>query len=158
MQLRRAIHTRFPCGSVPEELNLAAYIHSPDRSTKSTTSHLRTSALCACKHRVSGSISLPFRGSFHRSFTVLYAIGHQVVFRLGGWSPRVPSGFHVSAGTLDTATYCNISHTGLSPSMACLPRQFRYAIVGCCGPNPNGIATFGLASSPFARRYLGNLG
>ena len=30
----------------------------------------------ACKHRVSGSLSLPSRGSFHRSFTVLCAIGH----------------------------------------------------------------------------------
>ena len=35
----RAVHTRFPCGSIPEVLNLAAYINSPDRSTKSTTSH-----------------------------------------------------------------------------------------------------------------------
>ena len=65
----RALHTRFPCGSVPEVLNLAAYINSPDRSTKSTTSTLRS--LCACKHKVSGSLSLPSRGSFHRSFTVL---------------------------------------------------------------------------------------
>ena len=30
----------------------------------------------ACKHRVSGSLSLPSRGPFHRSFTVLCAIGH----------------------------------------------------------------------------------
>ena len=30
----------------------------------------------ACKHRVSGSLSLPSRGSFHLSFTVLSAIGH----------------------------------------------------------------------------------
>ena len=37
----RAINTRFPCGSVPEVLNLASSINSPDRSTKSTTSHAR---------------------------------------------------------------------------------------------------------------------
>ena len=30
----------------------------------------------ACKHRVSGSLSLPSRGSFHLSLTVLCAIGH----------------------------------------------------------------------------------
>ena len=30
----------------------------------------------ACKHRVSGSLSLPSRGPFHLSFTVLCAIGH----------------------------------------------------------------------------------
>ena len=37
----RALHTRFPYGSIPEVLNLAAYNNSPDRSTKSTTSHAR---------------------------------------------------------------------------------------------------------------------
>ena len=66
----RALHPRFPCGSVTESLNLAAYYNSPDRSTKSTTSH-QYCALCACKHKVSGSLSLPSRGSFHLSFTVL---------------------------------------------------------------------------------------
>ena len=33
--------------------------------------HRTQGALCACKHKVSGSISLPARGSFHLSFTVL---------------------------------------------------------------------------------------
>ena len=33
--------------------------------------HRTHGALCACKHKVSGSISLPARGSFHLSFTVL---------------------------------------------------------------------------------------
>ena len=33
-------------------------------------------ASTACRHRVSGSLSLPSRGPFHLSFTVLYAIGH----------------------------------------------------------------------------------
>ena len=51
-------------------LNLAIYNNSPDRSTKSTISHIN-SALSACKHRVSNSISLPSRGSFHLSLTVL---------------------------------------------------------------------------------------
>ena len=40
----------------------------------------------ACKHKVSDSISLPFRGSFHLSLTVLFAIGHWVVFSLRRWS------------------------------------------------------------------------
>ena len=60
-------------------------------------------ASTACKHRVSGSFSLPSRGSFHLSFTVLYAIGHRGVFRLGGWSLRLPTRFLVSRGTLDPA-------------------------------------------------------
>ena len=38
-------------------------------------SHTRN-VLTACKCRVSGSLSLPSRGSFHLSLTVLYAIGH----------------------------------------------------------------------------------
>ncbi len=33
--------------------------------------------LTACRSTVSGSISLPFRGSFHLSLTVLFTIGHQ---------------------------------------------------------------------------------
>ena len=39
------------------------------------------------KHRVSGSLSLPSRGTFHLSLTVLSAIGHWVVFSLGGVVP-----------------------------------------------------------------------
>ena len=30
-----------------------------------------------------------------------FAIGHHVVFRLGGWSPRIRAGFHVSRPTWD---------------------------------------------------------
>ena len=33
-------------------------------------------ASTACRHRVSGSLSLPSRGPFHLSFTVLCSIGH----------------------------------------------------------------------------------
>ena len=59
-----------------------------------------TYAPTACRHKVSGSVSLPSRGSFHPSLTVLFAIGHWVVFRLGGWAPRLQTGFHVSGPTL----------------------------------------------------------
>ena len=78
-------------------LNLASPRNSPARSTKSTTSHCccQRSALSACKHPVSGSFSLPSRGSFHLSLTVLFAIGHMVVFSLMGWSPHIPSEFLV---------------------------------------------------------------
>ena len=64
------------------------------------------SSSTVCKHMVSGSLSLPSQGSFHLSFTVLYAIGHWLVFSLGGWSPRLPAGFLVSRSTPDT-TRCN---------------------------------------------------
>ena len=87
---------------------------------------------------VSGSVSLPSRGPFHRSFTVLCSIGHWGVFSLTGWSPHVQSRFHVSRPTLDTAMSTHLSLTGLSPSLAGFPKtvllnslnQFR-------GPNPS---------------------
>ena len=119
----RPIKTWFPFGSKLFVLNLASNHNSPDRSTKSTRLH-SYGASTACKHRVSGSLSLPSRGSFHLSFTVLCAIGHQVVFRLGGWSPHVPTGFHVSGGTLDTARQLDLSSTGFSPSSMYLPMYF----------------------------------
>ena len=43
--------------------------------------HKRVEALTACKRPVSGTISLPSRGTFHHSLTVLSTIGHQEVFR-----------------------------------------------------------------------------
>ena len=58
--------------------------------------------MSACKHRVSCSISLPSRGSFHLSLTVLISIGHQVVFSLTGWSPLFHTRFLVSHITLDS--------------------------------------------------------
>ena len=56
-------------------------------------------------------VNTGFQVLFHSPPGVLFTfpsqycstIGHQVVFRLGGWAPRVPIGFHVSDGTLDTA-------------------------------------------------------
>ena len=70
-----AIHTWFPFGSRLYVLNLASRSNSPDRSTKSTRS-CSYGTSTACKHKVSGSLSLPSRGSFHLSFTVLCTIGH----------------------------------------------------------------------------------
>ena len=72
----RPLQTWFPFGSAAWLLNLASTRNSPDRSTKSTRSYFSHSSSTACKHRVSGSLSLPFRGPFHLSFTVLYSIGH----------------------------------------------------------------------------------
>ena len=80
----------------------------------------------ACKHKVSGSLSLPSRGSFHLSLTVLCAIGHWIVFSLGGWSPLLPTGFLVSCGTLDPDGLLRISRTGLLPSSVSLPNEFCY--------------------------------
>ena len=95
---------------------------------------------------VSGSVSLPSRGPFHRSFTVLCAIGHQGVFSLTGWSPRLQSRFHVSRPTLDTAMSTHLSLTGLSPSLAGFPKTVLLNLLNqLCGPNPGMHASrFGL--------------
>ena len=119
----RPIKARFPFGSALYALNLAGQHSSPDRSTKSTRFR-PYGGPTVCKHRVSGSLSLPSRGPFHLSFTVLCSIGHQGVFRVGGWSPRLPTGFHVSRGTLDSTSQLPLSDTGLSPAMAGLPMPF----------------------------------
>ena len=71
----RPFKTWFPFGSTLYGLNLASRRDSPDRSTKSTQS-CPYGTPTVCKHRVSGSLSLPSRGPFHLSFTVLCAIGH----------------------------------------------------------------------------------
>ena len=71
----RPFQTCFRCGSGTVFLNLATNRNSPARSTKSTRLHFRTeilnSASTACKLTVSGTISLPLRGTFHLSLTVL---------------------------------------------------------------------------------------
>ena len=81
-------------------LNLAANRNSLAHSTKGTPSQ-RMAAPTACRHTVSGTVSLPSRGAFHLSLTVLFAIGHRRVLSLGGWSPQIHTGFHVSGITRD---------------------------------------------------------
>ena len=110
MQLIRTFHPRFPFGSVSLILNLAAYNNSPDRSTKSTTSHL--DVLCVL-------VNTEFQVLFHSPPGVLFtfpsqyffSIGHWVVFRLGGWSPPLQCGFLVSASTPDPARFHSLSLT-----------------------------------------------
>ena len=121
-----AVHTRFPCGSGPEVLNLATHINSPDHSTKGTTSHVNV--LCVL-------VNIRFQVLFHSPPGVLFtfpsqyfsAIGHWVVFRLGGWAPHIPYGLHVSVGTLDTDSRVCVSPTWLSHSPAGFPTPFGYA-------------------------------
>src|SRR5574344_1964364 len=122
MQLNALFRLGFPTAPGLLSLNLATYGNSQAHSTKGTPSPLR--ALTACRHTVSGSISLPSRGPFHLSLTVLCAIGRFVVFCLGWWSTRLPTRFLVSRRTLDTAPLNTFSSTGVSPSMLYLPRYF----------------------------------
>src|SRR5258708_19016698 len=50
----------------------------------------RHSALTVCKHTVSGTLSLPFWGTFHHSLTVLSAIGHREYLVLPNGLGRFP--------------------------------------------------------------------
>ena len=101
-----------------------------------------TCAPIACKHKVSGSVSLPSRGPFHLSLTVLLPIGHWVVFRLGGWSPQLQTGFHVSGPTLVPPYILCISSTGISPSSSDLSRVIRlYMPCVFGGPQPRSAST-----------------
>ena len=88
------------------------------------------------------------------------AIGHRRVFRLGGWSPLLPTGFHVSGGTQEPAWMDRGSAYGAlalcrRPSHA-VPLPFPIRSGRPCNPR-GACAAPGLASSPFARRYWGNL-
>ena len=119
----RPVQTRSRCGFGTEYLNLARNYNSPDRSTKSTRSRFNALSLL---------VSTRFQVLFHSPPGVLFtfpsrycsSIGHQVVFRLGGWSPRLPTGFLVSSGTLDPACSTCLSDTGLSPSSARFSTHF----------------------------------
>ena len=47
-----------------------------------------------------------------------FTIGRSRVFSLGGWSPHLQTGFHVSRPTCRTlSSTTRLSHTGLSPTM-----------------------------------------
>ena len=154
----RAVNTCFRFAFDTEYLKLASYYNSPDRSTKSTTPPVN--GLCLL-------VSTRFQVLFHSPPGVLFtfpsrycsSIGHQVVFRLGGWSPRLPTGFLVSRGTLDPAIqvlsfkYVALTLSG-RPSHAVLLEIFLHLAVR----NPGDIATSGLAFSAFARHYSRNLG
>ena len=157
MILYRSIQTRFRFGSETVSLNLASHRNSPARSTKSTTSHA-CGALSACKHTVSGSFSLPSRGSFHRSLTVLFAIGHQVVFSLRRWSSHIHTGFHVSCATLELPRG-KIDFDYGTVTLFCLTFQKCSSIYLCLpywGPNPCFVSETGLGCCNFARHYFRN--
>jgi hypothetical protein len=93
----RPLRTRFRYGS-PTRVNLATHRKLAGSFFKRhavTTAHASThgDAPTACRHTVSGTISLRSRGTFHHSLTVLSTIGHQGIFRLNGWSRQIHTGF-----------------------------------------------------------------
>ena len=131
--------------------------NSPDRSTKSTTSHLNV--LCLL-------VNIGFQVLFHSPPGVLFnfpsrycfTIGHQGVFSLTGWSPLLPTGFLVSCRTLDST---NLTQHFVYETFTLFGMLFQYISTMSCKwfvvvLNPRYITTSGLGSSAFARHYLQN--
>ncbi len=89
--------------------------------------HSHKRALTACRRHGFRIFSLPSRGAFHLSLTVLVHYRSPRVFSLGGWSPQLPAEFHVLHGTYEEANTGagSLSPTGLSPPAAVLSRDFR---------------------------------
>jgi hypothetical protein len=88
-----------------------------------------------------------------------FAIGRQVVFSLGRWSSRIPTGLLEPRGTQVPS---RSSRLVAYRAITCFGRPF-HAVqlkleVPCRRPyNPRRIATPGLGFSAFARHYLRNL-
>src|SRR3984885_5532156 len=109
---------------LPYSVNLATERKSLTHYTKGTQSPLARLLLFVC---------MRFQDLFHSPPGVLFAfpsrywftIGRLRVFSLGGWSPHLQTGFHVSRPTFRTPSSTRrFSHTGLSPAMATLSRVF----------------------------------
>ena len=120
-------------------------------------------------------VNIRFQVLFHSPPGVLFTfpsqycstIGHQVVFRLGGWAPRIPYRFHVSVGTQDTNCHVCVSLKRLSLASVDLPISFSYAFVyvvfvltpslflNSVWPLPISLATtFGISFDFFSSPYL----
>ena len=77
---------------------------------------------------------------------------------MGGGPPCFPQGFTCLVVLWIITIKVRISSTGLSPSSVELSSslRLRYFSFLCYVRNPIRVNSHGLASSPFARRYLGN--
>ena len=132
----RPVQTRFRC-AYTYRLKLAANRNSLTHYTKGTPSpHKRLRLLVGIRFQVSFTPLVGVLFTFPSRY--LFAIGHQGVFRLGGWSPHVQTGFHVSRltqGCIGIYTYGAITRYG---------RTFQTVLL---------TANIPLAYSAFARHY-----
>src|ERR1044072_5330948 len=128
--LKRPVRTRFRYG-FPTRVNLATHRKLAGSFFKrhAVTRHqasLMSDAPTACRHTVSGTISLRSRGTFHHSLTVLSAIGHQGIFRLSGWSRQIHTGFLGPRATwVSHKQVADVSATGVLPSTPGLSHALR---------------------------------
>ena len=153
---QRPIQTCSRFGSIPEELNLAAYIRSPDHSTKGTIS--RGDALYVL-------VGAKFQVLFHSPPGVLFTFPSQYYtlsvtreyLGLEGGPPGFPQGFTcpVVLWILLACFQCRLR--GYHPVSPLFPKRSAIFHTAYRSPNPRKIASSGLASSAFARHYWRNL-
>ncbi len=96
--------------------------------------HEVRSALTPCKHWVSGSISLPSRGSFHLSLAVLVHYRSCNIFSLRGWTLWIQSRFLVPRPTQETIykvsfafVYTTFTFFGVLFQIFLLAKPFSYS-------------------------------
>lgn len=148
-QTKRPIQTRFRY-AYTYRLKLACYTKSLTHYTKGTPSLFR--APTACRHPVSGSISLPSSGCFSPfpHGTCSLSVMHEYLGLESGL-PMFRQDFTCPALLKDNA--CSTS-TGLSPAMADLSRSFDF-IQHCHWPGPRSLATtYGVSVDVLSFRYL----
>ena len=135
MPLYALFRLGFPPAPGLLSLNLATCGNSQAHSTKGTPSPSR--ALTACRSTVSGSLSLPSRGPFHLSLTVLCAIGFHPLCR------AFP----------DPSAVNGLSHrTGSPPERVLQPHAWHARVVWAL---PSSLAATGGISFDFSScRYL----
>ena len=113
--------------------------------------------MSACKHKVSGTISLPSRGAFHLSLTVL------LLYRSSGsilaWRVVPPASHGIPrAPRYSGSGYVHFIFDYVALTLFDWPSQtIRLTkLTDIAVHNPAHIATYGLASSDFARHYFRN--
>ena len=109
----RPVQTRFR-SAYAYRLKLAANGNSLTHYTKGTPSpQMRLRLLVGIRFQVYFTPLIGVLFTFPSRY--LFAIGHQGVFRLGGWSPHVQTGFHVSRptqGFFDIDAYGTVTRYG----------------------------------------------
>ena len=104
MPLNRPYRTRcrydYPSNGLTSRHGTDSQAHSsigtPPPHTK------KRGAITACKHTVSGTISLPSRGTFHHSLTVLIRYRSPGRIQAAKWSWQTHTGFHEPRATTGT--------------------------------------------------------
>ena len=119
------LKARFHCGSVPT-------LTSPLTATRwlilqKARRHSAKAAPTACGRTVSGTVSLPSRGAFHLSLTVLVRYRSQESIQ--PWRVVPPDSYRISRVRHYSGAGlggCGVSRTGLLPAAAGLSMPFRY--------------------------------